>query len=281
MQEEQLPDRPDPAEQLQREVYLQTVDTLRRAMPPPLDASPETLLRSHRVAIAKVAAMVPASAQEADLAANAVAASTHAADCLRLAVAHASDLKLAGQLRAQAASMGRESRGYCTALLRMQAARQKRESNDKTCDSATWAEHISLGLMKKALDILPELPLPATEPDRPPGAPPESPLAAVAERPPATTPEPPLTAEPEQPPPPPLPPEEAAPREHFARKASYYAVVHTMQAQRIRKHRGMPPDANFEAPEPELLDAIIHGNGSNLRWCDEYVPWVPKGGAPT
>jgi hypothetical protein len=278
MNNESLSTQPDPAERLQREVYLQTVDTLRRAMPPPVDASPETMLRSHRVAIAKVAAMVPVNAQEADLAANAVAASTHAADCLRLAVRHASDLKLAGQLRAQAASMGRESRGYCTALLRMQAARQKRDSNDKTGDSATWAEHISLGLMTRALDILPELPLPTAEPERPPTAAWGSLPAPASE--PAEVPEPPPAAEPEPPPEPPNSPEEAARREHFARKASYYAVVHTMQAQRIRKHRGMPPDANFEAPEPELLDAIIHGNGSNLRWCDEYVPWVPKG-APT
>jgi hypothetical protein len=51
-----------------------------------------------------------------------------------------------------------------------------------------------------------------------------------------------------------------------------------MQVKRIRQHGGLPPDCDFEPPDPELLHAIVTGNGSNLRWADRYEPYVaPEG----
>jgi hypothetical protein len=234
--------------QLPRQIYLQVVHTLRGAMPPAPDDSPETIDRREQVAIAQVAALVPANADEAQLASYAVAAGMQAVDCLRLAAQHAMNLQLAGQLRAQAASMGREARGYRATLLREQAVRQKREASDTTREPAAWTEHSALGLMAEARQIMPR-----------------------------------KRAEPAEPPPPPSPEQaaEAERRERLRRDAEHYVIVQTKQAQKIRKHRGMPPDADFEPPEPELMDAIINGKGSNFRWCDEYVPWVPKATAPT
>ena len=104
---------------------------------------------------ALVSAMLPAAAEEVSLAVRAVAAGAHPDDCMREPVRQAADPVLAMKLRAQAASMGREARGYRSLLLRLQAARQKREANDKAREAAAWTEHCVAGLMTQAVAEVP------------------------------------------------------------------------------------------------------------------------------
>src|SRR5579872_3154320 len=141
MNTEPIPDAPDtsPDPQLQRTIYLQLVRELLEMMPAPPNPGPDqrtALERRIKTATALVAAMLPATAEEADLAVRVVAAGAHASDCLREAVRQAGDPAMAMKLRAQAASMGREQRGYRGLLLRLQAAREKREANDKAREAA-------------------------------------------------------------------------------------------------------------------------------------------------
>jgi hypothetical protein len=240
---------PDPARQLQRDVYYQAVEILRSMLPAPLTDTPEAWARRDRVAIAKVAALVPANAAEGDLAAHHVVLMAQAADALRQVLQHADDFKRAAQCRAQAASAGREARGHLGALLRTQAARRKYEATDAGREDAAQMEYSTFDGMTEVLDDMP----PARE------------AAAAPE------------------PPPPLTPEEAAEvekQEVLKRRASRYAILHTVQVKRIRQHGGLPPDCDFEPPDPELLHAIVTGDGSNLRWADTYEPWVAPEVAP-
>jgi len=246
------PSPSDPARELQRDVYYQAVEILRSMLPGPLTDTPEAWARRDRVAIAKVAAMVPANPAEGELAAHHVALMAQAADALRQVLQHADDLQRAAQCRAQAASAGREARGCLGALLRAQAARRKYEATDAGREDAAQMEHSTFDGMTEVLESMP----PAREA-----------AAALV----VTAPEP----------PPPLTPEEAAEVEKqgvLKRRASRYAILNTVQVKRIRQHGGLPPDCDFEPPDPELLHAIVTGDGSNLRWADTYEPWVaPEG----
>jgi hypothetical protein len=261
--------QPDPERQLQRDIHYQVAATLRNMLPPPIEDTPEALARRDRVAIATVAAMIPCNPAETTLAAHHVAALAHAGDCMRLAVHHAADLKQANQLRAQAARMGREARGYCATLLRLQAARQKREAHDASRESATWTEASVAGLMTQALETMP--PAPPAAP-APPPAPPARPAAAARAA---------AAAPAERAPSPFLPPreyddwsDEEKRLDRLRAAASRYAVLHTMRVQLIRKLGKLPDNCDFEPPPPEVLQEIITGNHSNLRWADTYEPWT-------
>src|SRR5690242_7476701 len=99
---------PDLALQLPRDAYWQAIHTLHSFLPPPLSESPEDLARRDNAAIARVAAMLPVNAEEADLAARAVAHGDYGMDCLRLAGAFRSaDPEKFLKCLAQAASMER------------------------------------------------------------------------------------------------------------------------------------------------------------------------------
>jgi hypothetical protein len=63
-------------------------------------------------------------------------------------------------------------------------------------------------------------------------------------------------------------------------EADRYAMHHTVQVQQIRQLGGLPPDYDYEPPRPEVLDIIIHGDTSTLRWADTYVAWVPPSPMP-
>ena len=149
---------PDPEAKLQRQIYLQLVTDLLDMMPSPPNPGPDTraaLERRIKAVTAQVAAMLPANAEEASLAVRAVAAGAHYDDCLREAVRQAADPAFALKLRAQAASMAREARGFRSLLLRLQAAREKREANDKAREAAAWTEHCVAGLMTQAVEAVP------------------------------------------------------------------------------------------------------------------------------
>jgi hypothetical protein len=214
----------DPAHQLQRDIYLAALNTLRDALPLVVDETPDAWFRRARAAIAQVAAMVPANADEAGLAASAVAARAQATACYGQIAEHAGDFAGASKARAQAASMGRESRGYQSLLLRVQAVRIRREANDAARDSAAWTERAVQGLMTDALATVP--------PPRPP-----APAAAPA----ATAAAPPVPAPPAPPGPAPV-------------AADHSPLLCTPRPRLTPPYRPPPPGSEAEAPESGLLD---------------------------
>jgi hypothetical protein len=252
----------DPAHQLQRDIHYQAVATLRGMLPPLVHATPEDWARRDRVALATVAAMVPCNPAEARLAALHVATLARAKDCLAQVARHTDDVKTAGKLRAQAASMGRESRGYLGALFLLQSVRVKREAKDASRNSAGWAEHCVLGLMTEALEGMPAAAGPVV-------------VAASASA-------PAIESAAETPSPPPQPryrdyndwSDEVKRRDRLSWETGRYAVRNTMRVKLIRRLGGLPPDCDFEPPSPELLHGIIHGTRPNLRWADTSEPWV-------
>jgi len=92
---------PPPATNLSTHLYYQLVYTLTDLLPSPLDDTPEALRTRNHAAIAKVAAMLPVNANEADLAAQCIAARAQAEDILRLLRENADDLALVMRLNAQ------------------------------------------------------------------------------------------------------------------------------------------------------------------------------------
>src|SRR6478672_5141097 len=172
------PERPDLTLQLPGDVYYQLIHTLRAALPTVTD-TPEDRARRDNAAIAQVACLLPANADEANLAATYVAASARAMDCLRLSQEYsAPDHSFALKCDAHAASMMRQARSTRSLLLRVQAERQKREADSAALDRAAWTEHCAIGLMTQALT---DPPHPATaEPPSPPEPPPSPPAQTKA-----------------------------------------------------------------------------------------------------
>jgi hypothetical protein len=128
---------------LSTHLYYQLVYTLTDLLPPPLDDTPEALITRNRAAIAKVAALLPVNANEADLAAQCIAARAQAEEVLRLLRHHAGDLGLVMRLNAQYGSMMRTSLSVHGRLMRVQALRQKREAIDGAANQDAWALHVA------------------------------------------------------------------------------------------------------------------------------------------
>ncbi|HME24942.1 MAG TPA: hypothetical protein VKI44_27045 [Acetobacteraceae bacterium] len=98
--------------------------TLTKALPPPDTDLPEERAARDVAAVAAVAALRPADALEARLAAQAVAADAHVIDCLRLAgVVGRRCEETAQRCRAQAATMGRLQHSALRALRLLQNGR--------------------------------------------------------------------------------------------------------------------------------------------------------------
>src|SRR5579864_993168 len=180
------PDRPNPAPapapgldpgvdpgvalKLPADGYYHLVRTLRLTLPPPPGDSPDDLVRRDHAAIACVAGLCPTNAAEARLAAQFVAASAQWEDCLRLAQLPETTPEWAAKCRAQALGMMRQANSALRLLLRMQAAREKREADNAGRDRAGWTEHCALTLMAEALAAAP-----AAAPARPAMAAPPAP----------------------------------------------------------------------------------------------------------
>jgi hypothetical protein len=108
-----------------REVFA----TLCGSLPPPVIDTPETRADRDDTAMAAVAALHPADALEAKLAADIVAAEAGVMDCHRLAAQHRSDLAAATlRCRAQATATMRQMRSLLRDYQRMQADREKAEA---------------------------------------------------------------------------------------------------------------------------------------------------------
>ena len=104
---------PGVASQLAADAYYHLVHTLCLALPPPPSDNPEDLAQRNHAAIARAAALVPANAAEASLAAEFVAASEQGRDCLRLAQLPETTPDTALKCRAQALRMMREAKARC------------------------------------------------------------------------------------------------------------------------------------------------------------------------
>jgi hypothetical protein len=165
---------PPPSTNLSTQLYLQLVYTLTDLLPPPLDGSPGALRARNHAAIAKVAAMLPVNANEADLAAQSIAARAQAEDIMRLLRANAHNVALVMRLNAQYASMVRTSLSVHARLMRVQAVRQKREATEGAANQDAWTQHVVEQSMLKVVD--PDIErLKAARPQAPPA---EAPVAA-------------------------------------------------------------------------------------------------------
>jgi hypothetical protein len=143
---------PHPAVDLSTPLYYQLVYTLTGLLPPPLDDTPEALHTRNLAAIAKVAALLPVNANEADLAAQCIAARAQAEEMLRLLRQHAGDIGLVMRLNAQYGSMVRTSLSVHGRLMRVQALRQKREAMDGAANQDAWTLHVAERSMLEAVD---------------------------------------------------------------------------------------------------------------------------------
>ena len=267
------PTEPNPEQKLQRELYLAAAATLRTLLPKPCPDTPDERALCARVALAKVAALVPANMVEVDLAAYHVGAMARVAACHHEAN-YTTDPKRVAQLMAQAASFGREARGYIGKLFSAQAVRIKREAKPTGADDAAFAEHCQQGMLTAAWAALPP------EPERP-AAPATAAAAAgsgvtgsgAAGSGDVVT----LVPRPKAPPPRDYSEwsDEEKRLDRLRAEADRWTIYNTLQARRIREHGGAPPDADFEIPRPELLAAILAGKGDLFRLCDTYVPWKP------
>jgi hypothetical protein len=143
---------PHPAIDLATPLYYQLVYTLTDLLPPPLDDTPEALHTRNHAAIAKVAALLPVNANEADLAAQCIAARGQAEDLLRLLRQNADDIGLVMRLNAQYGSMVRTSLSVHGRLMRVQALRQKREAIDGAANQDARALHMAEQSMLGVVD---------------------------------------------------------------------------------------------------------------------------------
>ena len=143
---------PPPAIELSTPLYYQLVYTLTDLLPPPLDDTPEALRARNHAAIAKVAALLPVNANEADLAAQCIAARAQAEDVLRLLRENADDIHLVMRLNAQYGSMVRTSLSVHARLMPVQAVRRKREAIDGAATEDTWTQHVAERSMVKVTD---------------------------------------------------------------------------------------------------------------------------------
>ncbi len=150
------PSHPTLADQLPANVYHYLIRTLCLTLPPPPTDSPEDLACRNDFAIARIAALSPANAAEADQAALYVAASEQWKECLR--IAHEPDTSPNGAMkcRAQVNSMMRQAQGALRMLFRMQATRQKQEANTEPRNNAARTRHHTIDLMTQALSPQPQ-----------------------------------------------------------------------------------------------------------------------------
>lgn len=227
------PDQSDPTLRLPRDVYYVLIHTLRPTLPPPLTDSPEDRVRRDNAAIAEVASMLPANANEATLAARCVAANA----CAMSALAEARQAAANGdrfwqqKCTSQSISMMRESRAARALLLRLQSAREQREKDNAACDRVAWNEHCIISPMQHGLaDAHPaEEPTPPSAPDSP-----ECPPADPAEQRPDTEP---------------------------VRRAAEDRPLVSL----VPQVGGTPPDLRSAARYPAAAPALVRGAAPRLR----------------
>jgi len=150
------PDQRDLAARLPASACHCLMRTLHKALPKLLTNSPEDIALRDEAAMARVASLCPVNSAEAEVAALHVIHAEHAKACMCELENPAMSLPNMLKCRAQAISMSRQAAGLMATFLRMQAARQKTEAKQETCNRAAWAEHIALNLMAEALSPPPQ-----------------------------------------------------------------------------------------------------------------------------
>jgi hypothetical protein len=297
------PQQPDLIQLLAHHAYYQLIHTLFSVLPPPLADTEEAMIARNDAAIAKVAALAPVNADEADIAAHCIAARAQAEDVLRLIRVHAGDVQIVMKLHAQYALMERTAASVRTLLQRLQTARRKREPDSNPAAADELARYIAARTMRQVLDQGLAPAVPVSDHPAPPlsGEPPAIPVVAVPIAPPpaqflptraSSTPPVPAAIQAAlaaAPPPPPAPASDAAPpRRHrahtttwagapprdLAAEADYYAIVYPDRARLIRRYGGLPPDCKFGPPDDDLVHAIVTGSSPVLRALDSPVAAV-------
>ena len=270
--------QPDPTQQLSHHAYYQLVHTLCGLLPAPLADTPEALLTRNQAAIAKIAALAPVNADEADIATHCVAARAQAEDILRLLRCHAGDIQIVMRLNAQFALMERTAVSLRNQLLRLQTARQKREANAEAAGADEWATYIAARKLQSALDQRQPPPAQPQAEHAMPAPPAEPPAPAAASAAPTAQPAVPSAREAASPP----APIAASPPRHrrriaaetddlprdLAAEADHYANVHPRRASSIRRYGGLPPNCDFGPPDDDLIRAIVTGTSPALRALD-------------
>jgi hypothetical protein len=172
------PDSPtlDPIAQVTRDSFHHASQTLCAALPTPAPDTPEDRVRRDNAAVAQVAALLPANADEIGIATQYIAAQAEALECLRLARLPGTEPAQAAQCIARANGMMRQAISARRLLLQVQTLRQKREADPLATDRAAWLEHAAIGLMLQGLGRTPYAPEPESDDE------PEVDLAAEAEQ---------------------------------------------------------------------------------------------------
>jgi hypothetical protein len=218
------------------DTYYQIVHTLRTVMPPPVADTPDDHARRDRAIIAHVASLLPVGAEEAHLAARYVAADAHAMDCIRLARRYEeSDTARATKCTSQSASMMREARSLRAQLHRAQAAREQRDEDPTTSETAAQIQQNVLSVM---VNVPPN---PSPVPAREAAPPPPVPQPATSE----TT------------------------RCDPVAEAERYALHHRKRAALIRRLRRMPEKTDIGWVAPEIVQALITGTTPILQELDQ------------
>ena len=136
---------------LPAQAYRRLMHTLIALLPPPIEDTPEAILTRNHAAIARIAAMAPVNADEAELATQCIAARAQAEDLLRLIRLHGGDINLVIRLNAQYAAMIRASLSAHNRLVRAQQQRRKHETSHDGADQDEQTRHIAARAMLSAL----------------------------------------------------------------------------------------------------------------------------------
>ena len=140
----------DPFQLLPKAVYRTIVADLHADLPSPTLTDPALITERVHAAIGEIASMCPVNAEEARIAARVVTADAQARDCIRHARADFNDPIPAMKCQAQANHFMRTANAARSLLLRIQAARRKRDSVPAAREQDAWTTHAAEGLLLAA-----------------------------------------------------------------------------------------------------------------------------------
>lgn len=250
------PGPPDLTLDLSSDTCWQVIHTLRAALPlighTPGDAGStpsQALARRDNAAIARVACLLPANADEADIAAQYIAAGAQAMDCMRLAREHHGEPAIIFRCTALAATMLRQARAMRSLLQRVQAERRKRAADNAPFGQAARADSRGIAPIAQA---------PTADPGNAVAPSAVAPSAAPPKQPEATP---------------------AAAKEAIAAEADRYALNHRKRAALIRALGRLPDKVDCGALRPEVVRQIATGTSPILRSLDRRGHPAPAAAA--